>query len=110
MLTRLDEISLQRLLAQQFAPADYVAWLRENGWGTLGPDSYVLYSALTPMQDVHDMAPPGYWSFGDDMSGYSGCFAENGDGLVYEWDSSLAEMDATGLRFAAFIARHARAP
>jgi hypothetical protein len=105
-MDQLTDEQLAQLELHRFVPVDYKEWLKANGWGSLGDDRYMLYDGLVLMSEIHDVAPPGYWSFGDDFSGISGCFSENGDGLVYEWDSGSYEMVCTGNRFPAFVAQY----
>lgn len=109
----MKELAADRLVSlskDRLAPTDYVQWLKANGWGSVKDERYMLYDGLVPMREMHNVAPPGYWSFGDDFSGVSGCFSENVDGLVYEWDSGTCEMLCTNLRFPAFISQYAVVP
>ena len=94
------------LKRNKYAPADYAAWLERNGWGEVGQNRYMLYSGLIEISEIHEPSPTGFCRFGDDMSGYSGCFSENQDGFVHEWDSAAFEMTCTNMQFSEFIARY----
>lgn len=91
------------LQADANAPRDYVEWLSRCGWGDLGEGRYMLYKGLVDLSELAGDAPGGYLSFGDDLSGCSGCFRVGGDGQVHEYDSGSNAMRATGLRFPEFI-------
>lgn len=102
----MEAISFQDLAALRSnanAPKDYVDWIGKHGWGEVGSASYMLYNGLIPLDEIAETAPSGYVSFGDDFSGYSGCFLIGGDGQVHEYDSALNEVMQTGLRFPEFI-------
>jgi hypothetical protein len=94
---------LARLQLDPYAPADYVQWIRENGWGDVASSRYMLYDGLIPLQEIINDAPPGFFSFGDDMAGCSGCFSKELDGVVYECAAADGIPLSTGKRFPQFI-------
>ena len=100
-----SSLMLKELEASRFAPRDYVEWIRLHGRGEIGNASYMLYSGLIPLKEISDSAPKGFVSFGDDFSGYNGCFSLDGEGSVHEWDSGSGAMENTGQRFSQFISR-----
>ena len=100
---------IKSLKEMKSIPSDYIDGLEANGWGSIGDGSYMLYSGLIPLNDIHDVAPADVLSFGDDFSGFSGCFSNSGDGLVYEWDSATAEIHCTGKTFVQYISHYRNA-
>mgnify|MGYP000882218940 CR=1 FL=1 len=98
-----------RLLAELasigWLPRDYVEWIEQNGCGRIGDDEYMIYGGVVPLSEIQPGAPANLWTFGDDFSGYNGCFELDGDGIVVEWDSATWAAEPTGQRFPDFIAR-----
>lgn len=55
-------------------PEDYVAFLREVGWGAFASDGFMLYSGLIAFEDIYGRRDSEFSDvrlFGDDMAGYS---------------------------------------
>ena len=102
----MDAISFSDLTALRSnanVPEDYVDWIRKYGWGEFGSAPYMLYNSVISLDEIAEAAPSGYVCFGDDFSGYCGCFFIGGDGQVHEYDSAVNEVRQTGLRFPEFI-------
>ncbi len=87
----LPEAELKKLVGENpNAPADYIDFLREIGYGDIGDGHYMIYSGLIAPEDVFDAGVAekldGILLFGDDFSGFCGGFATNKN-----WD--LIEVD-----------------
>jgi hypothetical protein len=105
----LSQEDFARLSKTAYLPSDYLGWLAENGWGEIGDSRYMLYSSPIPLQEIHEGAPEHLWAFGDDFSGYCGCFSDKEDQGIIEWESSSFSATPTGLRFSEYIAQYAQA-
>lgn len=58
-------------------PEEYVAYMREVGWGEIGQAVYMIYSAPSEVSSAFPDAPDDlkpYALFGDDFAGYAGAF------------------------------------
>ena len=90
-------------------PEDYIAYLREVGWGELGNSCYMVYSGPVGADEIYGEDLPADVSnlvfFGDDFAGYCAGFALDGDGTVVEIEPSTLELEPTGLSFGQFIRR-----
>lgn len=73
-----EEISaIQR--AHPGVPDHYLAFLRQIGWGSLGPGDFMIYSGLVASKDVIGFVPElaDVWLIGDDYSGWCLGFDSN---------------------------------
>ena len=107
-MTRLDDEGAAMLCAQHpNVPGEYLAFLREIGWGEVRGRILMLYSGLLRPSEVFDEQAAtrlfGLLLFGDDMAGY--CFAFNpAEGWsVVGIDSATGEVEGTARDFATFI-------
>ena len=88
-------------------PADYVAFMKELGWGEVGEAAYMLYEGLlTPDQvyDEDDERPlDGILLFGDDMQGYCSGFDTNNGWVVVDIDPVSREAHQVADSFSEYI-------
>jgi len=71
--TPIDAPALQRLLsAHPDLPADYLAYLRDVGWGETASGRMIYSAPLSPEDiDGQPLASPDVLLLGDDMAGYA---------------------------------------
>jgi hypothetical protein len=85
-------------------PGDYVAFLREVGWGELGDGRYMLYSGLLEPDSVYasNEFDGKVLLFGDDFCGYNAGFRLE-DWRVVEIDSTDMRVEVVAESFEEFI-------
>lgn len=92
-VTKLTESELNDLVERHpDAPKDYIDYLQEVGYGDIGDGYYMIYSGLIPPDSIFDAETAkeleGLLLFGDDFSGYCGCFMTTEDWTLIEEDGS----------------------
>ncbi|BCJ05789.1 hypothetical protein PRtIB026_A44150 [Pseudomonas sp. RtIB026] len=88
-------------------PADYLAFIRELGWGEVGEAAYMLYEGLLTPDQVYDEdgdnALEGILLFGDDLQGYCSGFDTNNGWVVVDIDPVSREAHQVADSFSEFI-------
>lgn len=107
-LKTVNELVLAALSADHSqVPAEYVAFMKELGWGEVGKAAYILYEGLlTPGQiyDEDDELPlDGILLFGDDMQGYCSGFDTNNGWVVVDIDPVSREAHQVADSFSEYI-------
>jgi hypothetical protein len=90
---------IQSILAEfPDVPHDYLAFLREIGFGTLGEWNFMLYSGLTAPADIFDIETArsfeGVVLFGDNFAGWSAGFDTRHDWRIVGIDSTDLQVEA----------------
>ena len=98
---RLNGMEIDRLLAEQpTLPPDYIAYLRDTGWGT-APNGYMIYSGPVSPDEVYPQlaGEKNRILIGDDMQGYClgydfsseryGGYSDAGEWSPYDEDFDL---------------------
>jgi hypothetical protein len=106
-LTKLTENEIVDLVEMYpEAPKDYIDYLREVGYGDIGDGYYMIYSGLITPDSIFDAETAKELEelllFGDDFSGYCGCFLTTEDWTLIEEDGSC-EFYEPEMTFEGFI-------
>ena len=76
---------------------DYLAFLREIGWGHLGESNFMFYSGLLEPSDIFDIETArsleGVVLFGDDFAGWSAGFDTRHDWRIIGIDSTDLQVE-----------------
>ncbi|MDO5086294.1 MAG: hypothetical protein Q4D74_01640 [Comamonadaceae bacterium] len=106
-LTPLAADALARLrAAHPNAPAGYLDFLANIGFGELGEAAFMLYSGLLTPDEVYGETPEGLQGvllFGDDLAGVNSGFDSAHGWAIVEIDPTNYDKDVVGQDFAAFI-------
>lgn len=106
-LTPLATDALARLrAAHPDAPAGYLDFLANVGFGELGDATFMLYSGLLTPDEVYGETPEGLEGvllFGDDLAGVNSGFDSANGWAIVEIDPTSYARDVVGHDFAAFI-------
>ena len=85
---------------------DYIAFLKEIGWGTIGEMYYAIYSGLIEPDEIYDPINAkeldGILLFGDDYSGYCEGFMKKDNWQLVEIDD-FQVVDYLNITFEEFI-------
>ncbi|MEW9679357.1 SMI1/KNR4 family protein [Pseudomonas sp. TE50-2] len=111
LLAKLETATAQVLAAltadHSQVPADYVAFMKELGWGEVGEAAYMLYEGLLTPDQVYDeddeLPLDGILLFGDDMQGYCSGFDTNNGWVVVDIDPVSREANQVADSFSEYI-------
>jgi hypothetical protein len=88
-------------------PTDYLAFLSELGYGSIGNSSYMFYSGPVPPEELFGSAIaetlPDLLLFGDDFSGVSGSFCPSDNWKIVEVDSTNWSITEVAETFEEFL-------
>jgi hypothetical protein len=87
-------------------PQDYIDFLKEIGWGTIGEMYYAIYSGLIEPNEIYDPIRAkdldGILLFGDDYSGYCAGFVKKDSWQLVEIDD-FQGVDYLNITFEEFV-------